>query len=607
MRLLNVQTLHFGEFPDRNAVPPYAIASHRWCGEEEVTYQDVQDGSRTSSQGYLKVKAFADYVTRNFPSIEWLWIDTCCINKQDRDELQRSLISMFDWYRESEVCLAWLQDVESSTFAESIWWTRGWTLQELIAPRTVIFLSKTWRVIGSKGVASHDLKYAGQPELDLHRFGATKVVLPPIQEFSAPHLATLPFQPRQAVGNESLADYWHTYAEDAGPSFDQVVAIKPVLPSIHELLAPQTTTSLPWTWQKKGSKGGTDAEHKYAAQAGTNLEQEIAGRTGIPVRVIHDFEQSRDMSIEERLSWMNGRTTTVEEDMTYALFGILDVFMPALYGERDSRAKRRLRDAVQQASDRTRMLLGWISAPNPFVDHEAARLQHEPGTGAWLIRHPIYLAWKLGISNNLLWMRGKPGCGKSVLCFIAIENIADYCRALPNAAQAIFYCSFRDESKRTYNGLISSLLEQIAWKSPGPSLLEEAYSRQGARPLESPEKQQILLQCLKSFDIVFLHIDGLDECRAHGDDRLSVPQRLRELVSKATNLRVMVTSRNIPEIGHHIGELGAEVVVVEDNAVDLDIQQYVSNQIRAHWKLNNLDRPTKTLIEDTLASSAKGM
>jgi hypothetical protein len=468
-----------------------------------VTYQDVQDSTRTDSAGYLKIKALTDYVVRHFPSIKWFWIDTCCINKQDRDELQRSLISMFDWYREAEVCLAWLQDVESEAFAQSVWWTRGWTLQELLAPRTVIFLSQTWQLIGNKGVA--------------------------------------------------------------------------------------------------------DSEHKYVAEAGPNLEQVIADRTGIPSRVLHDFEQSRDLSIEERLSWMDGRTTTVEEDMTYALFGILDVFMPALYGERDSRAKRRLRAAVQQASDRTKMLLSWMSAPNPYEDHEAARLQREDGTGAWLLRHPAYLAWKLGLSNKVLWTRGKPGCGKSVLCSLAIENIAEYCRALPNAAHAIFYCSFRDESKRTYKGLLSSLLEQIAWKSPGPSLLDEAYNRPGERSLDSREKEDILLQCLKSFDVVFLQIDGLDECRSDGHDRLSVIQRIRELISKAPNLQVMVTSRDKPEISHHMRELGAASIDIEDNAVDHDIQQYVSNQIAAHWKLNRLDRPTKSLIENTLANNAKGM
>jgi hypothetical protein len=503
MRLLHVATLKFKDFPDRKAVPPYAIASHRWAGTEEVTFQDVQDSTRTNSAGYLKIAAFADYITRNFPAIEWFWIDTCCINKQDKDELQRSLISMFDWYRESEICLAWLQDVESSTLAESVWWTRGWTLQELLAPRTVIFLSQTWRIIGNKGVAS--------------------------------------------------------------------------------------------------------SEHMYTAQAGSNLEHEIAARTNIPSPVLHDFEQSRDLSIEERLSWMNGRTTTVEEDMSYALFGILDVFMPALYGERDSRAKRRLRAAVQQASDQTKKLLSWISAPDPFEDHEAAHLQREPGTGAWLLRHPAYLAWKLGISSNVLWVRGKPGCGKSVLCSLVIENIAEYCRALSDTSQAIFYCSFRDEPKRTYRGIISSLLEQIAWKNPGPLLLNEAYNRPGARPLDSKEKEDILLKCLDAFGVVFIHIDGLDECRADGHDRLSVHQRLRELVLKASNLRLMVTSRDIPEIGHHMGELGAEIIGIQDNAVDLDIQLYVSNQIAAHWKLKTFDRATKALIEDKLAKKAKGM
>jgi len=107
--------------------------------------------------GCGKVIGFAEYVKAHLPHVEWLWIDTCCI-KQDSDrELSEAINSMFKWYREAEVYLAYLVDVEEKddldNFKASKWFRRGWTLQELLAPRTVVFLTKDWRVIGHKGGA----------------------------------------------------------------------------------------------------------------------------------------------------------------------------------------------------------------------------------------------------------------------------------------------------------------------------------------------------------------------------------------------------------------------------------------------------------------------
>jgi hypothetical protein len=154
MRLLNTQTLTFKEFLDSHHTPKYAIASHRW-GADEATMLDIQEKRNTLSPGYRKVEAFATYVNTHIPDLQWMWIDTCCINKRDAVELSYSVNSMFRWYRDAEVCLAYLEDVfnvdDGLDLEGSVWFRRGWTLQELIAPALVVFLTKNWQVLGHKG------------------------------------------------------------------------------------------------------------------------------------------------------------------------------------------------------------------------------------------------------------------------------------------------------------------------------------------------------------------------------------------------------------------------------------------------------------------------
>lgn len=157
MRLLNVHSLKFRQFHDRS-VPSYVIASHRWTtGEEgedrEATFLDVQEGGdkKKDTKGYKKVLDFAVYVKKHVAGVEWLWIDTCCINKQDAQETSESINSMFRWYRDAAVCLAYLADVKTTEeLGSSEWFERGWTLQELVSPRVVVFLSRDWQVLGHK-------------------------------------------------------------------------------------------------------------------------------------------------------------------------------------------------------------------------------------------------------------------------------------------------------------------------------------------------------------------------------------------------------------------------------------------------------------------------
>jgi hypothetical protein len=204
MRLLNTKSLQLKDFLGTDR-PPYAILSHTW-GQEEVLFEDIQNVFREKAlakTGFLKVQGCCNKAVED--GFDWVWIDTCCIDKSSSAELSEAINSMFAWYQESTVCYAYLQDVfyllpdasadsivfdkyeavkrrvkrelkshamgaqnihtalfshsarqkspaphTATNFTKSRWFTRGWTLQELIAPQSVEFYSAEWIQIGNK-------------------------------------------------------------------------------------------------------------------------------------------------------------------------------------------------------------------------------------------------------------------------------------------------------------------------------------------------------------------------------------------------------------------------------------------------------------------------
>ncbi|KAF1821819.1 uncharacterized protein K489DRAFT_321948, partial [Dissoconium aciculare CBS 342.82] len=239
MRLINVQTLQLTEFLDARQRPKYVIASHRWAPDES-SFKDLRKGRNKHYSGYKKIDGFAQYIRQSYPAIEWLWIDTCCVNKESDAELSYAINSMFDWYRNAEVCVARLGILPSNYTPEQLkqdqWFWRGWTLQELLAPRVVVFVDHDWRAIGHKGI---------------------------------------------------------------------------------------------------GSQG-----------TGPNIAKAIASITGISEAVLGDWGASVNLRLEEKMKWMTNRDTTREEDMIYALFGIVGVSMSVIYGEGKDRASARLVAAI---------------------------------------------------------------------------------------------------------------------------------------------------------------------------------------------------------------------------------------------------------------------
>lgn len=154
MRLINTRTRELEEFEGDN-VPSYAILSHRW-EDEEVLYRDMQLGEQgPPKKGFKKLNMTCDVAAREGHS--YLWVDTCCIDKSSSAELSEAINSMYRWYEESALCIVYLYDVPTVALAQSVWFTRGWTLQELIAPRRAFFFDSSWICLGDKNSLERQL------------------------------------------------------------------------------------------------------------------------------------------------------------------------------------------------------------------------------------------------------------------------------------------------------------------------------------------------------------------------------------------------------------------------------------------------------------------
>jgi hypothetical protein len=160
MRLLNTKTFKIEEYYGRD-VPKYAILSHTW-GREEISFADYHDPKYTSiswntrlKAGWRKIKNTCEQAARQ--KLNHVWIDTCCIDKTSSAELSEAINSMAEWYRQAAVCLVYLEDISQEEagpirdqFTKCRWFTRGWTLQELIFPKLIRFYDNEWQYLGDK-------------------------------------------------------------------------------------------------------------------------------------------------------------------------------------------------------------------------------------------------------------------------------------------------------------------------------------------------------------------------------------------------------------------------------------------------------------------------
>jgi len=162
MRLVKIEdgeSFSLVEFIGNNT-PPYAILSHTWGPDgDEVSFRDLVNHTGNDKSGYTKIEFCARRASAD--GLQYFWVDTCCIDKSSSAELTEAINSMFQWYRNAAKCYVYLSDVSvydfnqadplrKSVFLRCRWFSRGWTLQELIAPSKVEFFSHEGEPLGDK-------------------------------------------------------------------------------------------------------------------------------------------------------------------------------------------------------------------------------------------------------------------------------------------------------------------------------------------------------------------------------------------------------------------------------------------------------------------------
>lgn len=473
-----------------DSIPRYAILSHTWGkDEEEVTYQELLSKQGKEKAGFAKIRWCGEQAKRD--GLQYFWVDTCCINKESSQELTESINSMFVWYKNAERCYVYLTDVSGGhlgeneevravgrwkpAFRKSRWFSRGWTLQELIAPNSVEFFSREGTFLGSKD-------------------------------------------------------------------------------SLRETIQEVTNISC-------------------AALKGQSLET---------------FDTA------ERLSWMQRRQTTRGEDMAYCLLGIFDVHMPLIYSEGEVKAMTRLRFEIDSGvrSSVHKLTRGQQesllrSLRFEQIDARQANIKTAHSkTCRWLLTKTEYLEWLeqdlLERHHGFLWIKGKPGAGKSTIMKFALT----YARqTMKDRAIISFFFNARGGSLEkstngTYRSLLLQLLEHILNIRGSLDFLAGQYDRVDQR-WSQPELEELIKTAIQAMDPqpIMCFIDALDECdESQVRDMISFFEQLGALaISSGLHLRICLSSRHYP---HITIEKGIELILDGQKGHKQDITNYVGSELK---------------------------
>ncbi|KAH8748441.1 hypothetical protein F5883DRAFT_721048 [Diaporthe sp. PMI_573] len=477
-------------------IPPYAILSHTW-GDEEVLLKDLVDGTAKQKKGYTKIQFCGDQAWRD--ELKYFWVDTCCIDKSDAAELQRALNSMFQWYRNAAKCYVYLADVSTYgpdtdgnshwklAFRKCKWFTRGWTLQELIAPTIVEFFSKDGERLGDK----------------------------------------------------------------------------------------------------------------------KSLEQEIHNITGIPLRALQGYPLS-DFSFDERKAWTKKRNTTLEEDEAYSLFGIFDVHMPVLYGEGKQKAFKRLQDKVHENYLCLAKL--WPAEPrDPSVEKKRIELAKGgllDGAYRWVFDNPDFNQWRRLPESRLLWVKGDPGKGKTMLLCGIIDELERPIIA-DGGNLAYFFCQATDLRINNATAVLRGIIYLLARRQPRllSHLPENLYASDDAMAWITLSKT--LLEMLEdpNLKVTYLVIDALDECVI---DQQKLLNLIVQISSSSTRVKWIVSSRNWVQIEEQLATVAQQSKLsLELNAksVAAAVEAFIRHKVMDLSRLKNYDNKMEDAVHCYLSNA----
>ncbi|KAH9015338.1 hypothetical protein EDB85DRAFT_1875891 [Lactarius pseudohatsudake] len=262
------------------------------------------------------------------------------------------------------------------------------------------------------------------------------------------------------------------------------------------------------------------------------------------------------------------------------------------------------------------LLRAWLSPTDPSTNHNIARKAQHKGTAVWFFQGNIFIEWKA--NGSLLWIHGKPGSGKSVICSSVIQDIMTVCEA-GSAIMAYFYFDFRDLKKQSCHDLLLSLVFQLSTRSsPCCDILHRVYKthEDGTRQPSDDTLKESLKEMLRllGHGPTFVVLDALDECPDSPgipSPRQEVLQLVKELVDlDLQGLHICATSRPETDIRAVLDSLASRSVSLHNQTgQQTDIADYVRNTVNSspstamrRWRADD-----RNLVIMTLTERADGM
>ncbi|KAF8261052.1 hypothetical protein EI94DRAFT_1667502 [Lactarius quietus] len=262
------------------------------------------------------------------------------------------------------------------------------------------------------------------------------------------------------------------------------------------------------------------------------------------------------------------------------------------------------------------LLLAWLSPADPSTNHNIAQKAQHEGTALWLFEGRIVIEWKS--AGSLLWIHGKPGSGKSVICSSVIQDIKGVCET-GSAIMAYFYFDFRDLNKQSCHDLLRSLVFQLSTCSiPCCDILHRIYKthKDGTQQPSDDAMKGCLKEMLRllAHDPLFIILDAIDECPDSSgvpSHRSEVLQLVKELVDLHLHgLHVCATSRPEVDIRAILEPLAFRSVSLQDeNGQKSDIVDYIRNVVNSSpsAEMRRWREEDKNLVIETLTERADGM
>jgi hypothetical protein len=254
----------------------------------------------------------------------------------------------------------------------------------------------------------------------------------------------------------------------------------------------------------------------------------------------------------------------------------------------------------------------WLLPPDPSTNYNEALRQRQEGTGLWFLRSDAFAKWKTQRSS-FLWLYGIPGCGKTILSSMIIE---DFKKTLPNQPFLYFYFDFKDPNKQILDSMVRSLISQLycrckdTWKQL--DLLFSSYE-DGRHQPSCQSLCKVLLQMIDQVKEVCVVLDALDECSTRkGPPTEGLLSWIRDLLdSEQRNVHLLVTSRPEQDIKTGLSNLthNENAVPIQENLISDDIRLYVHTRVRKGDDLNRwrLFPEVQDEIETELMQKANGM